>query len=110
MIITNLFTNMIVLGLSGEIPTNTPAFQAYVRSAMFSNAQSVASQWRLDPELMVTNRITQFSAGPYPERYSAAMEFSGRYSFLADEFGSFQFSDQAYSQRSVFVFTNGEWR
>ena len=109
MIITNLLTNMVVLGLFDQIPTNTPAFQAYVRSAMISNVQHVASQWRLNSELMRTNRVTQFVAHAYPEGYGAMIEFSCRYMFDVDKGDWHGFTDEDYSQGSAFTYTNGEW-
>lgn len=109
MIITNLLTNMVVLGLSGQIPTNTPAFQVYARVAMFVNAQDASSRWGLDQGLIATNRITRFSAVPYPKGYSASIEFSGRYEFGIEEGDWHDFTDEAYCERTVFVYTNGDW-
>jgi hypothetical protein len=73
---------------------------------MVPNAQYAASRWRLNQELIATNRITRLSSVLYPVGYSASIEFSGRYVFTINQGGWAEFSDKAYSRRIVFATTN----
>jgi len=97
MIITNLLTNMIVLNLSGAIPTNTPAFQKYAFQTMFTNAQVIASKWNLDQTLIASNKVTSFWAEPYASGTAGGILFDKRYGFIYRN-GKFSgFGDNAYT-------------
>jgi len=89
---TNLLTNMIVLGLSQEIPTNTPAWQAYAFHAMFTNAQHISSCWKLNGEKpFTTNMVTFFEAKPNPIGVQGGISFNNQHVF-AYRYGRFSYS------------------
>lgn len=81
MMLTNLFSHLVVLGLAGEIPTNTPAFQDFAQRRLLAEAQKAALAWRLDRALIQTNKITYFNAPPFPEGPTTEIVFESRYCF-----------------------------
>jgi len=92
---TNLLTNMVVLGLSSVIPTNTPAFQDHALRTMLSNAEYLASQWKLDIKRpFTTNLITFFKAEPHPAGIEGTIVLSNRYVFSWITGRFIQFSDK----------------
>jgi hypothetical protein len=101
MIITNLLTNMIVLTVSGGIPTNTPAFRDYAFQVMFTNAQSLAARWHLDQNQTTSNNVTVFSATPEPAGMTASIVFGNRYVFGASAGGPIGFTDSFYHKDQV---------
>ncbi len=109
MVITNLLTNMLVLALSGEVPSNTPAFQDHASGAMFTNAQRAAREWRLDESLIATNQITAFQSTPYADGYSATIVFFDRYLFGLDHGDGIGFTDKQFSWDVVFAETNRDF-
>jgi hypothetical protein len=84
MIITNLLTNMVLLGSLDIIQTNTPAFQEYAYHAMFTNAQAITAAWHLDESLISTNKVTRFEADPTIVGVHGYIEFEKRYHFAYD--------------------------
>src|SRR5437764_15490336 len=98
-IITNLLTNMVVL-LQATIPTNTPAFQEYVRNKLFAQAQELTVKWHLDQQAISTNNITEFTAKPYPGGPTARMVLNNRYVFGVFRGGSVGFSDSRFCKES----------
>jgi hypothetical protein len=70
MIITNLLTNMMIVGLSGSIPTNTPAYQQCALQVMIAEAQGAAQKWNLETALISSNKVTYFEVTPYPRGFS----------------------------------------
>jgi hypothetical protein len=105
-IITNLLTNMLVVGSLGLLPTNynsKPAFQRYAFDAMFQQASNLAVTWNLDlPRPITTNIITSFKA-----RYCAGegiiggIHFRNRFAFgwTAGKLNNFQ--DKLYIEMNA---------
>ncbi len=96
MIVTNLLTNMIVLTLSGVIPTNTPAFKEYAFNTIMTNAQALALKWHLNDSLIASNKVTHFDATPHPEGLSAGITFDDRYIFGSNTGDPIGFTDKGY--------------
>jgi hypothetical protein len=92
---TNLLTNMIVLGLSNIIPTNTPAFKEHALHAMLTNAEYLASQWKLDiPHPFTTNMVTFSQTVAQPPGLTGTIVLSNRYAFAWINGWFAQFADK----------------
>jgi hypothetical protein len=106
-LITNLLTNMVIVGFSGCL-TNTASLDQFVLHEMFTNAQAMASAWHLDQKLIATNRVTHFEVRPQVESYSASITFGGRYEFGGDARG-IAFVDRRDCSASAFSSTNSDF-
>ena len=100
MIITNLLTNMVVVGLTGLFPTDystIPAFREYVFNATFQQASNMIVAWNLDlPRPITTNMITKFITRPHLDGPNCTMVFSNRFTFGWGEGKFDQFNDGLY--------------
>jgi hypothetical protein len=84
MTITNLLANMVVLTVGGDIPTNTPSFQAAVLHTMVTNAQAFAPTFGIDPARITSNSVTYSSLTPRPlGGFRGTVVFDRRYAFRA---------------------------
>ncbi len=98
MILTNLMTYMVVLTLSGDIPTNTPAFQAATLQTMTTNAQFFADKLGLVGSRFTTNAAKP-DLIPQPVGFKGSVAFDSRYVFRALN-GRFNgFGDKLYWNR-----------
>jgi len=100
MIITNLLTNMVVVGMTGYFPTNysaMPVYREYAFHAMFQQASNLVVNWNLDlPRPITTNMVTTFSTTPFVEGPNGFLIFSNRFLFSWDQGGFEQFHDEPY--------------
>ena len=88
---------MIVLGVTGIIHTNTPAFQTYAFHAMFTNASFVADQWHLNlGRPLSTNSVTDFKADAQVRGLQGRIVFQNRYAFIYRDGKLASFADTRY--------------
>ncbi|PWU15724.1 MAG: hypothetical protein C5B50_14935 [Verrucomicrobia bacterium] len=80
-LITHLLANMLVLNPDGTLTNVAPAFQQYAYHLAFTNAQSVASSWGLDQNLISTSSVTSFHVTASPDEFHASIIFADRYAF-----------------------------
>jgi hypothetical protein len=98
-IITNLLTNMVIVGVLNSLSTNTPKFQEYAFNSMFHQASNMIANWNLDlPRPITTNMVTRFIAKPSVSGYTGTLIFSNRFSFGWDRGWFSTFVDEPYSE------------
>ena len=109
MIITNLLTNMIILSVSGRMPTNivnTPALNDYAFQYLYARAQRISMELPLDEGIVDKDNVTSFKVTPQPEGPVVLMVFHHRYCFTMGVNDSLGFSDAMYEKDAIFPATS----
>jgi hypothetical protein len=100
--ITNLLANMVVIGTTSIIQTNTQQFQDYAFLEMFSHATNMITSWNLDfPRPIATNAVTDFKAVAYPGGVGGNIVLSNRFYFQWLYGGLPIFNDRTYSSSRI---------